>query len=94
MSWYVDLGITDRKGNSRGIGIHDSQPVKGVPASHGCVRVPPAIAETINKNVIKSTSIDISGKAATKPWTDKSCPPRPKKRPGPGTSGGSAGRKL
>jgi lipoprotein-anchoring transpeptidase ErfK/SrfK len=92
MSWYVDLGITDSKGNGRGIGIHDSQPVKGVPASHGCVRVPSAIAETINKNVIKSTSIDISGKAATKRWTDKSCPPRGKKGQGAGTGGSAPAR--
>lgn len=85
MSWYVDLGVKDDQGNSRGIGIHDSQKVTGAPASHGCVRVPAGIAETINKNVIKSTSIVISGKAATKAWRDKTCPPKAKKGPSPAT---------
>jgi hypothetical protein len=69
MSWYV--GFVD----SRGIGIHDSQPVPGVPASHGCVRVGNSkaddeFAKKINKNVIPGvTVVRTFGKAPTKPWT-------------------------
>ena len=69
MSWYV--GFVD----SRGIGIHDSQPVPGVPHSHGCVRVgdspaDDAFAKKINKNVVPgSTTVNVHGKASTKPWT-------------------------
>ncbi|MEO6090568.1 MAG: L,D-transpeptidase [Umezawaea sp.] len=74
MSWYVDLGT------GRGIGIHNSQPVLGKPASHGCIRVPASMARTINKNVIQTTVVAISGKAATTSWQDKTCPkPRPRK---------------
>lgn len=68
MSWYVGLDC------ARGIGIHNSQPVPGVPASHGCVRVgntaaDDAFAKRINNNVVPGkTVINISGKAPTKPW--------------------------
>jgi hypothetical protein len=74
MSWYV--GFVDE----RGIGIHDSQPVPGTPASHGCVRVgntpaDDAFAKKINKNVVPGvTEVVLSGKASTKQWTK----PRPK----------------
>jgi lipoprotein-anchoring transpeptidase ErfK/SrfK len=77
MSWYA--GFVD----SRGIGIHDSQPVPGTPASHGCVRVgntpaDDAFAKKINKNVVPGTTIvSVSGKAATGPW--KKATPAPKK---------------
>ncbi|MFJ5551218.1 L,D-transpeptidase [Streptomyces sp. NPDC093225] len=67
MAWYVDLGT------GRGVGIHDSQPVLGRPASHGCVRVPMSMARIINQNVIRRTEIVISGKAATIPWRDRTC---------------------
>ncbi|MET8134340.1 DUF4157 domain-containing protein [Streptomyces sp. NPDC005251] len=67
MAWYVDIGT------GRGIGIHDSQPVLGRPASHGCVRVPMDVAQTINQHVIRRTTIVISGKAATVPWRDRTC---------------------
>jgi Domain of unknown function (DUF4157)/L,D-transpeptidase catalytic domain len=83
MAWYV--GFVD----NRGIGIHDSQPVPGVPASHGCVRVgnssaDDAFAKKINKAVVPgSTTINVSGKAPTKPWR-KIVPapktPKPKKK--------------
>jgi hypothetical protein len=69
MAWYV--GFVD----NRGIGIHDSQPVPGVPASHGCVRVgnssaDDAFAKKINKGVVPgATTINVSGKAPTKPWS-------------------------
>ncbi|MFF7725903.1 DUF4157 domain-containing protein [Streptomyces sp. NPDC008001] len=72
MSWYVDLGI-----DGRGIGIHNSQPVRGHPASHGCVRVLNKMAQTINENVIRRTDIVIKGKAATAPWRDRTCPAPP-----------------
>ncbi len=62
MSWYVDLGT------GRGIGIHDAQPVTGRPVSHGCVRVPAAMAEMINEHVTTQTVIHIQGKAPTRPW--------------------------
>jgi len=74
MAWYVDLGT------GRGIGIHDSQPVLGRPASHGCVRVPMSIARTINQNVIRRTEVVISGKAATAPWRNRTCPAPPHHR--------------
>jgi hypothetical protein len=82
MAWYVDLGT------GRGIGIHDSQPVLGRPASHGCIRVPMGIARTINQNVIRATAVNISGKAQTVPWRDRTCPapasgPRPAPAPRP-----------
>jgi len=76
MHWYV--GFVD----SRGIGIHNSQPVPGVPASHGCVRVgigkaAEALAEKINRNVTPgSTTVTVHGKAATHPWTK----PTPKRK--------------
>ncbi len=75
MSWYVDLGI-----GNRGIGIHNSQPVLGRPASHGCVRVPQKMARTVNENVIRRTEVVIKGKAATVPWRDRTCP-APQHRP-------------
>lgn len=71
MSWYV--GFVD----SRGIGIHDSQPVPGTPASHGCVRVGNTkadddFARKVNKHVVPGTTVvHVSGKAPTKPWTKK-----------------------
>ncbi len=67
MAWYVDLGT------GRGIGIHDSQPVLGRPASHGCVRLPMNIASAINQHVIRRTTIVISGKAATVLWRNRTC---------------------
>lgn len=83
MSWYT--GFVD----SRGIGIHDSQPVPGVPASHGCVRVGNSkaddeFAKKINKNVIPGTTVvHVFGKAPTKPWVKpvkkKTAPPKKKK---------------
>jgi hypothetical protein len=70
MSWYVGFQeIADR-----GIGIHDSQPLKAKPGSHGCVRVgnsaaDDAFAKKINKNVTPGvTVIHVSGKAPTAPW--------------------------
>jgi hypothetical protein len=57
MSWYVDLGVHNAAGVDRGIGIHDSQAVTGAPASHGCVRVPPATARQINQNVAQDTMV-------------------------------------
>jgi lipoprotein-anchoring transpeptidase ErfK/SrfK len=62
MSWYVEFE------SSRAIGIHDSQPVTGKPASHGCVRVDETTAKLINKKVTLSTDIHVHGKAPTKPW--------------------------
>jgi lipoprotein-anchoring transpeptidase ErfK/SrfK len=80
MSWYV--GFVD----SRGIGIHDSQPVPGRPASHGCVRLGNTkadddFARKINKNVVPgSTVVHVHDKAPTTPWTKgapaKSRPPK------------------
>ena len=78
MSWYV--GFVD----TRGIGIHDSQPVPGTPASHGCVRVgntkaDDEYAKKINKHVLSGvTVVHVEGKAATKAWT-KPVPKRKKK---------------
>jgi lipoprotein-anchoring transpeptidase ErfK/SrfK len=83
MSWYV--GFLDR----RGIGIHDSQPVPGTPASHGCVRVgdrpaDDAFAKMINKNVVVGkTVVEVSGKAPTKPWTKPVPKKPPAKKPAP-----------
>ena len=68
MSWYVEFV------HRRGIGIHNSQPVPGIPASHGCVRVgnsnaADALAKKINRNVVPGkTKITVHGKAPTKPW--------------------------
>lgn len=68
MSWYT--GFVD----SRGIGIYDSQPVPGTPASHGCVRVgnspaDDAFAKKINQGVVPGkTIVEVSEKAATEPW--------------------------
>jgi len=87
MSFYVDLGVTDAQGNDRGIGIHDSQPVNGTPLSHGCVRVPAAMARLVNENVTTATTVTISGTAATVPHRDRSCPAprrRPRRRTQPG----------
>jgi hypothetical protein len=68
MSWYVDLGT------GRGIGTHNAQPVRGVPASHGCIRVHDAMARRINQNVITTTLVATSGKAPTAAWRDRTCP--------------------
>jgi hypothetical protein len=82
MAWYV--GFVD----ARGIGIHDSQPVPGTPASHGCVHVgdtpaDEAFAKKINKNVVPGkTEVVVSGKAPTKAWT-KPVPKAPAKKPAP-----------
>jgi hypothetical protein len=79
MSWYV--GFVD----ARGIGIHDSQPVPGIPHSHGCVRVgdtpaDDAFAKKINARVVPGkTKVVVSGKAPTKPWTKAQ--PKPKAKP-------------
>jgi hypothetical protein len=78
MSWYV--GFVDE----RGIGIHNSQPVPGAPASHGCVRVGDgaagdALAKKINQNVVKGTTkITVKGKAPTHPWKKPVIKPKPK----------------
>jgi lipoprotein-anchoring transpeptidase ErfK/SrfK len=70
MSWYVGF----KEIAHRGIGIHDSQPLKNKPASHGCVRVgnsaaDDAFAKKINKNVTSGvTKIHLFGKAPTEPW--------------------------
>jgi hypothetical protein len=83
MSWYV--GFVD----SRGIGIHDTQAVPGVPASHGCVRVgdkpaDDAFAKKINKNVVAGqTVVHVFGKAPTKPWTKPTQKPKGKPAPTP-----------
>ena len=45
MSWYVEFE------SNRAIGIHDSQPVTGQPASHGCVRVDAQTPRLISGNV-------------------------------------------
>ncbi|MGB9940943.1 eCIS core domain-containing protein [Methanosarcina sp.] len=77
MAWYV--GFVD----TRGIGIHDSQPVPGVPHSHGCVRVgdsPEAMkfAEMINKrSVLNKTMVIVRGKAPTHPWKKKLAKKKP-----------------
>jgi lipoprotein-anchoring transpeptidase ErfK/SrfK len=65
MPYYVDL-IT-----SRGIGIHGSGQVPGVPASHGCIRVDPVVARRIWQGVVSSTRVRVSGKAPTKAWPPK-----------------------
>lgn len=81
MSWYV--GFVD----SRGIGIHDSQPVPGIPHSHGCVRVgstpaDDAFAKKINSRVVVGkTKVIVSGKAPTKPWTKAAPKQKPKSKP-------------
>jgi lipoprotein-anchoring transpeptidase ErfK/SrfK len=67
MSWYVEFNGEGADG--RGIGIHDSQPVTGAPASHGCIRVDEKTAKLINKNVTTKTKIIVEGKAPTKPWS-------------------------
>jgi lipoprotein-anchoring transpeptidase ErfK/SrfK len=77
MSWYVEMEGTGASG--RGIGIHDSQPVTGKPASHGCVRVDAGTAKTINKNITSATKIVVTGKAPTKAWS-KAKPKPPKKK--------------
>jgi lipoprotein-anchoring transpeptidase ErfK/SrfK len=83
MAWFIGLsgmppGVdTKNKDNDvgdRGIGIHGSQSVSGVPRSHGCIRVgdspaDDAFAKKINNHVDKdTTTIIITGKAPTKPW--------------------------
>jgi lipoprotein-anchoring transpeptidase ErfK/SrfK len=76
MAYYVEFEA------KRAIGIHDSQPVTGKPASHGCVRVDMATSKLINENVTKSTKVNVSGKAPTKPYKSKkkrSKPRRPSK---------------
>lgn len=81
MSWFI--GFADP---NRGIGIHDSQPVPGHPASHGCVRVgntpeDDAFAKKINQgSVIGQTIIRVHGKAATKPYTKKTTTKSKEKR--------------
>lgn len=62
MPFYVDL-IT-----ARGIGIHGGQPVLGVPASHGCIRVPTPVAKRLWERVVSTTVVQITGKAPTKAW--------------------------
>ena len=84
MSWYVEL-TGGASVDGRGIGIHDSQPIPGTPASHGCVRVgdsaaDDAFAKKVNKHVVPGkTTIHVSGKAATKPWTKAVPKPKPNK---------------
>jgi L,D-transpeptidase catalytic domain len=74
MDWYVDLHVLASDGTDRGIGIHDGQTVTGRPRSHGCIRVHPGMAETINRNVTRVTLVTISGKAPTRPWRNNTCP--------------------
>ena len=62
MSWYVAFVA------SRGIGIHNAQPVTGTPKSHGCVRVEESVAKMIHNNVTTKTKIDVIGKAPTKKY--------------------------
>jgi uncharacterized protein DUF4157/L,D-transpeptidase-like protein len=83
MSYYVDLGVKDAAGKDRGIGIHNSQPVTGSPASHGCVRVPEWMARLINGNVIQSTTVVISGVAPAVAYRDHTCPAPPPSRAAP-----------
>ncbi|HST48842.1 eCIS core domain-containing protein [Jatrophihabitans sp.] len=83
MSYYVDLGVQDAQGNDRGIGIHDSQPVTGRPASHGCIRVPQWMARLVNGNVIRTTDVIISGVAPAVAYRDSSCPAPPPSRTRP-----------
>jgi hypothetical protein len=72
MSWYVEFE------RDRAIGIHDSQPVTGKPASHGCVRVSETWAKHINQRVIPGTTIVVvSGKAPTKSWSKSKPKPKP-----------------
>jgi hypothetical protein len=79
MAWFVGLNVTGRSG----IGIHNSQPVPGIPHSHGCVRTGNAaqdggVAEMINKGVsYGKTKVTIQGKAATTPYP---CPKKKKKK--------------
>ncbi|GAB4107755.1 hypothetical protein GCM10028791_02020 [Echinicola sediminis] len=63
MSWYMAF-VTER-----GIGIHNAQAVTGTPKSHGCVRVVESVAELIHNNVTKSSTIVVTGKAATSAWS-------------------------
>ena len=75
MSWYVEFE------RNRAIGIHNSQPVTGAPASHGCVRTSAEMAKHINQRVIPGiTKVVVSGKAPTKPWTKptKAAPKKPR----------------
>lgn len=75
MSWYVEFEA------SRAIGIHNSQPVTGAPASHGCVRISAEMAKHVNQRVVPGiTKIVVSGKAPTKPWSKpaKAAPKKPK----------------
>jgi lipoprotein-anchoring transpeptidase ErfK/SrfK len=79
MAWFVEL-TGDKVIDGRGIGIHDSQPTGGGPRSHGCIRVgdskdDKAFAKKINSGVTKTTTVHVTGKAATKPW---SAPPKKK----------------
>ncbi|MEO1098761.1 MAG: DUF4157 domain-containing protein [Bacteroidota bacterium] len=62
MSWYVAFVA------SRGIGIHNAQPVTGTPKSHGCVRVEESVAKMIHNNVTTKTKIDVIGKAPIKKY--------------------------
>jgi lipoprotein-anchoring transpeptidase ErfK/SrfK len=76
MSWFVVFNTT------RGIGIHDSQPVTGRPASHGCVRIGEAVARQIHQNVTSRTDIVVTGIAPARPWrgsisTYPGCPAAP-----------------
>jgi hypothetical protein len=92
MGWFVGLkGDTGPEGDAsdRGIGIHNSQPVPGGPASHGCIRVGKgedamAFAKKVNGGVVRGeTVITVSGKAPTEPYTKavKKKPAPPKKKP-------------
>jgi lipoprotein-anchoring transpeptidase ErfK/SrfK/Zn-dependent peptidase ImmA (M78 family) len=62
MSWFVKF---DGDAGDRGIGIHNSQPVTGRPASHGCIRVNERTARYINEHVTRETEINVHGKAPT-----------------------------
>jgi hypothetical protein len=81
MSWYVEFVP------GRSIGIHDSQPVPGVPHSHGCVRVgdtpaDDAFAKKVNTHVVPgTTTVNVHGKAPTKPWSKPlDAPKKPKSK--------------
>lgn len=73
MAWFVGLKVPGRSG----IGIHNSQPVPGIPHSHGCVRTGNSaqdggMAEMINKGVTYgATKVTIQGKAKTTPYKCK-----------------------
>jgi lipoprotein-anchoring transpeptidase ErfK/SrfK len=84
MSWYVEFEA------DRAIGIHDSQPVTGSPASHGCVRVDEGTARLINRSVTPRTEIVVTGKAPTKPYSK----PKPKPKPKLAPSGGKPPPKV